>query len=72
MKEETICCMGGEGRRDERRKGTMAGESGEGKRRRGKVVVKSEKICLAVLSQTHTAAHTHMHTQGCNSLFNYM
>lgn len=54
------------GWRDERRK-DLQGEAGKGKGRRGKVALKSEKICLVVLSQTHTTVrtlHTHRHTQG--------
>lgn len=39
----------------------MGKENGGG----GKVALKSEKICLVVLSQTHTTIHTHYtHTQG--------
>lgn len=43
--------------------------SGRVGRRRAKVALKTEKIFLVVLSQTHT--HTQTET-GCNSLFNYV
>lgn len=49
------------GWRDERRKDSVAGESEEGKRSRGKVALKSEKICLAVPSQTLITVRT-LHT----------
>lgn len=51
--------------RMEDERGRYSWERGEGKSRKGKVALKSEKICLDVLSETHTAlahAHTHQHT----------
>lgn len=64
------------GWREKRRRDMVAEESGDGKRSRGKVALKSEKICLAVPSQTHItvyAHYTHIYARtGCNSLFNYM